>query len=59
MHYSEEFKKENNFYSSYWFPATEGRIIMFPSSLYHSVKPNQSGLERISVSFNITLSTDT
>ena len=51
--------KENNFYSSYWFPATEGRIIMFPSSLYHSVKPNQSGLERISVSFNITLSTDT
>lgn len=59
MHYSEEYKKENNFYSSYWFPATEGRIIMFPSSLYHSVKPNQSGLERISVSFNITLSTDT
>ena len=59
MHYSEEYKKENNFYSSYWLPATEGRIIMFPSSLYHSVKPNQSGLERISVSFNITLSTDT
>ena len=58
-HYSEEYKEKNNFYSGYWFPPTEGRIIMFPSALYHSVKPNTQDLDRISVSFNITLSTDT
>ena len=30
----------------------EGRIIMFPSWLWHSVEPNESNDIRISVSFN-------
>ncbi len=32
--------------------AVEGRIIMFPSWLWHCVEPNESNDIRISVSFN-------
>ena len=32
--------------------AKEGRIIIFPFYLWHSVEPNQSNDIRISVSFN-------
>jgi len=34
----------------------DGTLLVFPSWLHHSVDPNQSGEERISVSFNIMFS---
>ncbi len=34
-------------------PVKEGRMVLFPSWLLHSVAPNQSAGERISISFNI------
>lgn len=33
-------------------PPTEGYLFLFPSSLYHSVSPNQSTEDRISIAFN-------
>ena len=59
--YTQDFKKEKNFYHSYWFPPTEGRILIFPAHLEHHVEPNESKEDRISVSFNIFLrkTTDT
>ena len=36
--------------------AKEGRLVIFPAWLKHSVEPNQSGQERISISFNIMFS---
>ena len=33
----------------------EGLLILFPSYLFHSVKENNSGEERIVISFNIDL----
>ena len=40
---------------TYYFPPTEGRILIFPSNLDHEVKENKSDEDRISYSFNITL----
>jgi len=54
--YKEEFKKDNNYFYSYYFTPTEGRIIVFPSHLQHYVDFNKSNEDRISVSFNIRLS---
>ena len=54
--YTEDFKKNNNYFHSYYFPPTEGRIIVFPSHLEHYVDFNKSNEDRISVSFNIRLS---
>ena len=54
--YTEDFKKNNNYFHSYYFPPTEGRIIVFPSHLEHFVDFNKSNEDRISVSFNIRLS---
>jgi len=34
----------------------DGTLLVFPSWLHHSVDPNRSGEERISVSFNIMFS---
>ena len=53
--YTQEFKKEKNFFHTYWFPPTEGRILIFPAHLNHRVLPNESNEDRISVSFNIRL----
>ena len=53
--YTQEFKKEKNFFHTYWFPPTEGRMIIFPAHLNHRVLPNESNEDRISVSFNIRL----
>ena len=53
--YTEEFKKHNNYFHSYYFTPTEGRILVFPSHLQHEVLENKSNEDRISVSFNISL----
>ena len=53
--YSDEIKKHYNIFHSYWFSPVEGRMIIFPSSLSHSVDPNQSREDRISISFNADL----
>ena len=53
--YTEEFKNHNNYFHSYYFTPTEGRILVFPSHLQHEVLENKSNEDRISVSFNIRL----
>lgn len=55
--YIKEFKENNNFFHNYYFTPTEGRILVFPSHLLHKVHQNKSNEDRISVSFNMTLST--
>ena len=46
-------KSYNNFNSSSWkIPVTNGELLLFPSSLYHSVNPVQGKEDRISLSFN-------
>ena len=46
-------KKYNHFNSStFMLPMNKGELILFPSNLSHSVPPNQSDEERISLSFN-------
>ena len=56
--YTEDFKNNNNYHHSYWFPPIEGRMLIFPSHLIHEVRENKSNEDRISVSFNIRLSDD-
>ena len=54
--YKEEVCKATNIYPEYLFPPKEGAMIIFPAYLYHQVLPNKSGKDRISVSFNMELS---
>ena len=54
--YVPDFKEEFNFYHSYQFNPIEGIILVFPSHLSHRVQQNKSNEDRISVSFNIRLS---
>ncbi len=54
--YTEDFKKNNNYFHSFSFNPVAGRILVFPSHLEHHVDFNQSQEDRISVSFNIRLS---
>ena len=53
--YTDDFKDKGNIHLDYYFPPTEGRILIFPSYLEHQVKENKSNEDRISVSFNIKL----
>ena len=53
--YTDEFKFDTKSYMTYYFPPTEGRILLFPSSLEHEVEENKSNEDRISYSFNIKL----
>tara|TARA_B100001250_G_C19576616_1_gene690048 strand:+ start:89 stop:700 length:612 start_codon:yes stop_codon:yes gene_type:complete len=53
--YTDNFKKQNNVFHSYFFNPTEGRMLIFPAHLNHQVKDNKSNEDRISVSFNIRL----
>ena len=56
MHsYTDEFKKDVNYYHTYEYPPQEGAILMFPSHLQHKVGKNESNEDRISISFNIKL----
>jgi len=54
--YVDNFRKQNNVFHSYYFNPTEGRMLIFPAHLNHHVKENKSNEDRISVSFNIRLS---
>ena len=54
--YTEDFKKNNNYFHNFSFNPVAGRILVFPSHLEHHVDFNQSQEDRISVSFNIRLS---
>ena len=56
--YTEDFKDSNNYYHTYYFSPTEGRMLVFPSHLQHQVRENKSNEDRISVSFNIRLSNE-
>ena len=51
--YTDNFKKENNAYLSYYFDPMEGGMILFPSHLAHRVNENKSDEDRISIAFNI------
>ena len=53
--YTQDFKDQNRCDHRYWFPPTEGRLLIFPSHLEHEVAENRSNEDRISVSFNIKL----
>ena len=53
--YTKEFKYNSNSYMTYYFRPTEGRLLIFHSSLEHEVKENKSNEDRISYSFNIKL----
>ena len=53
--YIDDFKKSYFIDDSYHCYPTEGRMIVFPSYLYHYVQENKSNQDRISVSFNIRL----
>ena len=53
--YKDEFRYNSNSYMTYYFPPTEGIILIFPSSLEHEVEVNKSDQDRISYSFNIKL----
>ena len=53
--YNQEFKDQFFVHHAYWLPPIEGRMIIFPSHLQHAVNENKSNEDRISVSFNITL----
>lgn len=47
-------KSWNHFNSKIWeVTPEEGKIVLFPSWLYHSVLPNESLEDRISIAFNI------
>jgi uncharacterized protein (TIGR02466 family) len=49
----ENIKKDQNYYHTFDFCPQEGRIILFPSHLYHLVEPNESEEDRISIAFNL------
>ncbi len=54
--YVTDFNNKFNFHHTYFFPPIGGRILIFPAHLRHSVEENKSNEDRISVSFNIRLS---
>ncbi len=56
--YSEDYKRRWGFYPSYLIPPNEGTIILFPAHVLHAVMPNHSKEDRISIAFNVNLSTE-
>ena len=53
--YSDEFRKGTNSHPDFYMNPYDGGMIIFPASLYHTVRENKSDKDRISVSFNIDL----
>ena len=53
--YSDEFRKGTNSHPDFYMNPYDGGMIIFPASLYHTVRENKSDKDRISVSFNINL----
>ena len=56
--YSDEFRFNSNNYMTYYFTPKEGNILIFSSNLQHEVNENKSNEDRISYSFNITLTNE-
>ena len=52
---NEEYKYNTKNYTAFNFNPVEGRMLIFPSYLRHSVEVNESDEDRISVSFNIDI----
>lgn len=52
---NEEIKNSLNYYHDFWLEPSEGKIIIFSSDIKHFVETNESEEERISISFNISL----
>lgn len=46
--------KKYNYSDSFQFVPQEGTLVLFPSHLHHSVEPNQSDEDRISIAFNLS-----
>ena len=42
------------FFQTYWLPPVQGKIYFFPAYLEHSVEPNMSDFERISLAMNFS-----
>jgi ectoine hydroxylase-related dioxygenase (phytanoyl-CoA dioxygenase family) len=54
MPFKFDIKEWNSFNSSsWWFPVKTGDIVIFPSSLIHSVETKQGNNTRISLAFNV------
>lgn len=53
--YSENIVDYHGIYSEVEVYPSEGTMIIFPSSLRHSVEPNKSKKERVSIAFNIDI----
>ena len=51
--YTDDFREKTNSYSTYWLTPQEGTIALFPSSLVHRVRENETDEDRISASFNL------
>ena len=54
--YNSRVMEQLNYFEEYWFSPSPGRILIFPSHLYHEVLPNQTRNDRISASFNLNIS---
>lgn len=48
-----EVKEKTNYVDGYIFKPEEGKMLLFPASLYHAVEPNNSDEDRISIAFNL------
>jgi uncharacterized protein (TIGR02466 family) len=44
-----------NYYPNFYFTPTEGKMLVFPSSLQHLVDENESDDDRISIAFNLNI----
>ncbi len=49
-----EIKTEHNYSEHFFVNPQEGKIVLFPSHLYHMVESNESEYDRISIAFNLT-----
>ena len=56
--YSDESRLNSNNYMTYYFTPKEGNILIFSSNLQHEVNENKSNEDRISYSFNVTLTNE-
>ena len=52
---NEKYKYDTHNYTQFKFNTVEGRMLIFPSYLRHSVEVNESDEDRISVSFNLNI----
>jgi uncharacterized protein (TIGR02466 family) len=49
-----EIREGTNFFDNYSIVPEDGKMLLFPSNLRHSVEPNLSDEDRISIAFNLT-----